>query len=198
MAVKNVSEYIEKHPEWNEQLFLLREMLESTQLEPSIKWGGPVYTINGKNVVGFAAFKNHCALWFFNGALLKENTALLVNAQEGKTRALRQIKFQEGDRINTNVLIRYVNEAINNQLEGKEIRVRTKKKELVIPPELKAAFSEDADLKQAFKRLTPGRQREYSEYIVEAKREETKLKRLEKIVPMIKAGHGLNDKYRNC
>lgn len=198
MPIKNVSEYIEKHPKWSEELHLLKDMLESTRLEPSIKWGGPVYTINGKNVVGFAAFKNHCSLWFFNGALLKENTALLINAQEGKTRALRQIKFQKEDRINTDVLIRYVQEAIQNQLEGKEIKARSSKKELVIPQELKLAFSEDANLKKAFEGLTPGRQREYAEYIAEAKREDTKLKRIEKITPMVKDGKGLNDKYKNC
>ncbi|MDT0687112.1 DUF1801 domain-containing protein [Autumnicola psychrophila] len=37
-----------------------------------MKWGAPVYTLEGKNVIGLAAFKNHCAMWFFNGASLKE------------------------------------------------------------------------------------------------------------------------------
>lgn len=196
MAVKDVSEYIEKHSKWREELYSLKDMLESTQLESSIKWGGPVYTINGKNVVGMAAFQNHCSLWFFNGALLKDNTALLINAQEGKTKALRQIKFEKGDPINTDILIGYVKEAIQNQLEGKEIRPNTKKKELVLPHELKTIFSEDADLKQAFNELTPGRQREYAEYISEVKKQETKARRLEKIIPMIKKKQGLNDKYR--
>ena len=90
MAVKSVDEYIETHNSWEKELQALRSVLQNTELEECIKWGTPVYTLNGKNVVGMAAFKNHCALWFFNGALLKENTALLYNAQEGKTKALRQ------------------------------------------------------------------------------------------------------------
>ena len=81
MAVKSVDQYIETHPSWEQELLFLREILQNTELEECIKWGAPVYALDGKNVVGMAAFKNHCALWFFNGALLKENTALLYNAQ---------------------------------------------------------------------------------------------------------------------
>lgn len=194
MAVKNVEEYITKHPGWEEEISSLREMVLSTELEETIKWGGPVYTINGKNVVGIGAFKNHCALWFFQGALLKENTALLRNAQEGKTKALRQIKFEKGEELPLDILRKYVEEAIQNQKEGKEIKPVTGKK-VEIPDLLKTAFEQDSDLKTAFFELTAGKQRDYCEYIQEAKQDTTKLKRLEKITPMIKTGKGLNDKY---
>lgn len=194
MAVKNVEEYITKHPGWEEEISSLREMVLSTELEETIKWGGPVYTINGKNVVGIGAFKNHCALWFFQGALLKENTALLWNAQEGKTKALRQIKFEKGEELPLDILRKYVEEAIQNQKEGKEIKPVTGKK-VEIPDLLKTAFEQDSDLKTAFFELTAGKQRDYCEYIQEAKQDTTKLKRLEKITPMIKTGIGLNDKY---
>ena len=122
MPVKNVEEYISCHTYWEEELRQLHEMIITTDLEPAIKWGAPVYTLNGKNVVGIGAFKNHYGLWFFNGALLKENTSLLVNAQEGKTKALRQIRFEKGDEINTSTLLPYIKEAIQNQREGKEIK----------------------------------------------------------------------------
>jgi len=197
MAVKNAGEYIAKHQKWDEELRELREMLLATEMEESIKWGSPVYTINNKNVVGLSAFKNHCGLWFFNGALLKENTALLQNAQEGKTKAMRQIRFEKGDRIDFGQLRKYVQEAIQNQKEGKEIKAETNK-EVIIPPELEQAFLQDYHLQEKFKDLTPGRQREYCEYILEAKRDSTKQKRMEKIVPMILEGKGLNDKYKNC
>lgn len=197
MPVKNAEEYIAKHQDWDEELRNLREMLLSTELEECIKWGSPVYTINNKNVVGLGAFKNHCGLWFFNGALLKENTVLLQNAQEGKTKALRQIRFEKGDVIDFGILRKYVLEAIQNQKEGKEIKADTNKK-VIVPLELQEALEKNEDLKEAFSKLTPGRQREYSEYISEAKREVTKQTRLEKITPMIKEGKGLNDKYKNC
>lgn len=107
MALKNVEEYIAKHSDWGEEIRKLHEMIMSTELCESIKWGAPVYTLNGKNVVGIGAFKNHCALWFFNGALLKENTSMLVNAQEGKTKALRQIRFEKGEDLKPSVLLAY-------------------------------------------------------------------------------------------
>ncbi|MCP9201220.1 YdeI/OmpD-associated family protein [Gramella sp. GC03-9] len=197
MPVKSLEDYLERHPKWEEQLRLLHEMLLSTELVQEIKWGAPVYTLNGKNVIGLGAFKNHCGLWFFNGALLKENTALLMNAQEGKTKALRQIRFEKDDEIKTSVLLPYVKEAIQNQKEGKVIRPATHKK-LVIPGELKEALEKDSDLKSAYKELSPGKQREYANYISEARREPTKVKRIEKITPMIKSGIGLHDKYKNC
>ncbi|WP_373059233.1 YdeI family protein [Zunongwangia sp. H14] len=196
MAVKSAEQYIEVHKKWQEELKALREMLLSTELEETIKWGAPTYTVSGKNVIGLGAFKNHCALWFFNGALLKANTALLQNAQEGKTKALRQIRFAKGEEIKTEVLIKYVGEAIANQKLGREIK--PEKQKLVVPPELKAALENDKELKTSFSQLTQGKQREYSEYILEAKREATRQNRLEKITPMIKEGIGLNDKYKNC
>ncbi|MBZ9631196.1 YdeI/OmpD-associated family protein [Salegentibacter sp. LM13S] len=197
MAVKSVDQYIETHPTWEQELLLLREVLQNTELEECIKWGTPVYALEEKNVVGITAFKNHSALWFFNGALLKENTALLHNAQEGKTKALRQIRFEKGDEIKPEILQKYVTEAIQNQREGKEIKPVTDKK-LVLPPELKAALEKDEELKKSFQQLTKGKQREYADYITEAKREATKHSRLGKVKPMIKDGVGLHDKYKNC
>lgn len=198
MAVRNVEQYIEKHPKWEAQLTELRQMLLSTGLEETIKWGAPAYTINGKNVVGLSGFKNHYGLWFFQGALLKENTALLVNAQEEKTKAMRQMRFEEGDELNCEVVRKYVLEAIQNQKEGKEIKADRAEKELIIPSELETAFSADNSLKTAFEKLSPGKQREYATHISEAKREATRQQRLEKITPMIQDGIGLYDKYKNC
>jgi uncharacterized protein YdeI (YjbR/CyaY-like superfamily) len=197
MAINTVEEYIEKHPDWEEEIVSLREMLLSSELDEAIKWGGPVYTLNGKNVVGIGAFKSHGALWFFQGALLKENTALLQNAQEGKTKALRQIRFEKGELPSLDILRKYVQEAIQNQMEGKEIKP-VKNKEVEIPSLLQSSLKKDSNLKKAFLELTPGRQREYCEHIAEAKREATKLNRIEKITPMIKSGQGLHDKYKNC
>ena len=196
MAVKSVQEYIETHPTWEKELESLRAIMQNTELEECIKWGAPVYALEGKNVAGIAAFKNHCAIWFFNGALLKENTLSLHNAQEGKTKALRQIRFEKG-KIEPEILQKYVVEAIQIQREGKEIKP-VPSKELVVPSELKAAFREDKDLEKSFQQLTKGKQREYADYISQAKRETTKQSRLEKIKPMIKNGEGLHDKYKNC
>ena len=74
MPVQSADQYVEIHQNWQEELSVLRKMLLSTELEEEIKRGAPVYTLQGKNVIGLVAFKNHCALWFFNGASLKKNS----------------------------------------------------------------------------------------------------------------------------
>jgi len=197
MAVKNAEEYIAVHSNWENELRQLHELILTTDLKSEIKWGAPVYTLDRKNIIGLGAFKNHIAIWFFNGALLKENTAMLVNVQEGKTKALRQIRFEKENKIENSSLRPYIQEAIQNQREGLEIKpVRVKK--VVISKELSQAFLKDEDLKKNFDKLTPGKQREYASYISEAKRETTKISRIEKITPMKKEGIGLNDKYKNC
>ena len=195
MPIKSFEEYAEKHQKWKEQLQQLRELLLSTELEETIKWGAPTYVLNNKNVVDLGSFKNHCALWFFNGALLQKNTELLVNAQKEKTKALRQIRFKENDQLQLSVLIKYVEEAIQLQKAGKEIKPR-KSKPIEIPTELEKAFKNDASLKSAFEKFTKGKQREFTEHIANAKREATRISRLQKCIPMINAGIGLNDKYR--
>ena len=196
MAVKSVDEYIEKHPDWISELKALRKLVLSTGLEETIKWGGPVYTVNNKNVVGLGAFKNHYGLWFFQGALLQENVELLENAQEGKTKALRQIRFHKGDNIPIKELKKYVLEAKKNEEQGKKIKP-AKNKPIEIPEKLSSAFKNNKALEAAFQRLSPGCQREYCEYINEAKQEVTKEKRFVKIMPMILEKKGLHDKYKS-
>lgn len=192
-----VDEYIQKKKGWEKELIFLREIIGKTELVETIKWGSPVYTIEGKNVLGMAAFKSYVGLWFFQGVFLSDPHQLLVNAQDGVTKALRQIRFQSIEEMDASILLEYILEAIHNQKDGKEVNP-LKAKELILPAELEEALTTDKQLKTAFYKLTPGKQKEYAEYIEKAKREATKLSRLEKIIPMILNGVGLHDKYKNC
>ena len=196
--IYSVEEYIEKHEKYGEALTLLRDIITSTELEETIKWSIPTYTIRNKNVLGIGAFKNHFGLWFFQGVFLKDEEKLLRNAQDGKTKAMRQMIFNSIEDINKDTVLKYVVEAIENQKLGKEIKPERKKKAVEIPDELNDELSKDKSLKAAFESLAPYKQKEYCEHIASAKREATKLSRLEKILPMIAQGLGLNDKYRNC
>lgn len=201
MAMKKVSsvdEYIENHNKWSDGLNILRNIFLSTELDETVKWSAPVYTVDGKNVVGLGAFKNHFGVWFFNGVFLKDEKKLLVNAQENKTKALRQMRFKSIDEIDKNAVLAYVKEAIENQKLGKEIKPDRTKKKTIIPTELQIELDKDSDYKRSFDKLTPGKQREYCEHISSAKQDATKQSRLEKIKPMIMKGSGLHDKYKNC
>ncbi|GAA3614517.1 YdeI/OmpD-associated family protein [Flavivirga amylovorans] len=196
--IYSVEEYIEEHAHFSEALIMLRDIINTTECIETIKWSAPVYTINGKNVLGLGAFKNHFGIWFFNGVFLKDEYNLLVNAQESKTKALRQMRFESITEIDKHIVLAYVKEAIENQKLGKEIKPDRSKKETVIPKELKDLFTKNTDLKNSFETLSPYKQREYCNYIDSAKREATKQTRLEKIIPMILQNIGLNDKYKNC
>jgi len=196
--VTSVEEYIETNEHFSDALTLLRNIINKTELNEAIKWSAPVYDLDGKNVVGLGAFKNHFGIWFFNGVFLKDERNLLVNAQEGKTKALRQMRFESIKDINKDAVLAYVKEAIENQKAGKEIKPDRSKKKTVIPSELQAELAKDKAFLSSFNDLSPSKQREYCEHIATAKREPTKLSRLEKIKPMILLGVGLHDKYKNC
>ncbi|ARV11001.1 hypothetical protein BTO09_00990 [Gilvibacter sp. SZ-19] len=193
-----IDAYIEKHSNWKEALSELRAVLKQTEAVETVKWGIPTYTVNGKNVMGIGAFKNHFGLWFFNGSFLSDPKGVLRNAQEGKTRGMRQLNWNSLDEVDLDMVRTYALEAIENQKQGKEINPQRTTKKLVVPKELKAGFEEDKHLKAAFDKLTPGRQREYADHIGSAKQEKTRLSRLEKCRPMIMSGKGLHDKYKNC
>ncbi|GAA0719978.1 hypothetical protein GCM10009430_19660 [Aquimarina litoralis] len=192
----SVEEFISKKPEWVKSLQLLRSIMLTTEMEETIKWGVPTYTINGKNIVGISAFKSYVGIWFHQGVFLKDPYNQLINAQEGKTKGLRQWRFGSFEEINKDQVLAYVLEAIQNQKEGKEITIERSSKEIEMPYHLKTELEHNKELKTSFSKLTPFKQKEYMEYISTAKRDATKDARLQKIIPMILKGIGLNDKYR--
>jgi uncharacterized protein YdeI (YjbR/CyaY-like superfamily) len=191
----SAEEFISKHPQWEDLLIALRRTLLSTGLEETIKWGVPVYTLGGKNIVGLTAFRKFSALWFFQGALLRDEAGILINAQEGKTRAQRQWRFESIGEFDEQQVLAYVREAIENQRQGKAVKPAPRKA-ISIPEELTRVLRENPELGQQFAALAPYKQREYAEYISQARRADTRVRRLEKITPMIGAGKGLNDRYR--
>jgi uncharacterized protein YdeI (YjbR/CyaY-like superfamily) len=195
-AFATVNEYISGTGEWMESLNLLRDLFLSAGLDETVKWGGPVYTFEGKNIAGMAAFKSYAGIWFFQGALLKDKQKKLVNAQEGVTKALRQWRFGSADEVDreSKLIIEYIKEAIAHQKQGRQIKP-DKNKPLILPEELKQVLDNNAGLKQRFDALSLSKKRDYVEYIGEARQMETKQKRLDKIIPMILEGKGLNDKY---
>ncbi|MEM1001137.1 MAG: YdeI/OmpD-associated family protein [Bacteroidota bacterium] len=193
----SVEDYIEQQTKWTTELAFIASILEETELKPSIKWNAPVYTINGKNVVGLGAFKQHYGIWFFNGVFLSDPKNVLINAQEEKTKALRQMRFEAGVKLDKNLIKSYVLEAIENEKLGKRLKPkRSGSSSFEIPTVLDNALDKNQELKSKFEKLSLFKQKEFCEYIESAKRDVTKISRLEKIIPMIEGGIGLNDRYR--
>ncbi|MCB0662712.1 MAG: DUF1801 domain-containing protein [Saprospiraceae bacterium] len=193
---KTVDDFFQSvDPKWLPTLTLLRKLCNQTELMETLKWGMPVYTINNKNVVGIGAFTAHAGLWFYNGSFLRDEAGVLLNAQEGKTKGMRQWRFEEGDEIPDKLVLAYLKEAIENQKQGKEI-VADKNKKWPIPSVFQIELDTNPALLEQFNGLTPGRQREYLEYLNEPKMEKTVISRMQKCIPIILEGKGLNDRYK--
>jgi len=183
---------------WRSGVQRLRQLISTTELIEDWKWNFPTYTLHKKNVLGIASHKTHFGVWFFQGVFLKDTHKLLRNAQEGKTKAMRSFYFTSLEELNEEIALEYILESIKNCKEGKQVKITRKKIEVVIPHLLENAFTKSSELRHCFYRLSPSKQRDYAEHISGAKQEATRLRRLDKCIPMILQGVGLNDKYKNC
>ena len=179
---------------WEVELELLRSIINKTQLIVTNKWGGEVYTHNNKNVIGIGGFKQFFTIWFFNGVFLKDELNVLVNANEGVTKGLRQWRFTSKDEINEKHILTYIKEAIFNEEKG--LSIKPEKKEVVPSEYFANELKSDISFAKAFQKFTLFKQKEFIEYVDSAKQEKTKIARMEKIKPMVLNGVGLNDKYR--
>ncbi len=194
--LEKLNVYYQKEHHFRAGIQILRKIALQTDCVEDYKWNIPVYTVNGKNVFGICRFKHHFGVWFYNGVFLTDPKKVLRNAQEGKTKGMRHWYFSNEQDIDNTTVLAYMVESIENQKNGKEI-VNSKNEKLTsIPVLLKTELSKTNTLKVAFEALSPYKQKEYCDYILEAKQEKTKIRRLEKILPMIANGVGLNDAYR--
>lgn len=193
---QKIEAFYSKQQPFKDGINALRAITLKTELEETLKWNSPIYTINNKNVLGIMAFKNHFGLWFFNGSYLKDANNVLENTQENKTKFMRHWKFSNISEVNKILVEQYIREAIENERNGIFIKPRKAKKKLEIPVQLLNALNNNNILKEKFESLTPYKQKEYVEYISSAKQEKTKLTRLAKSIDLISNNKGLNDQYR--
>jgi len=192
----SVDEYIGHLQIWREEVTLLREIVLSTGLTETIKWGGPCYLWQQNNVVGLAAFKSYTGIWFFQGGLLDDKQQFLMNAQEGKTKAMRQWRFFSKNEILNAPIREYIFESIENFKIGKKIVATANNKVVILPQLLQSRLEVDAYLYEKWLLFSPSSQREFAEYISEAKRDTTRKDRLQKVLELIGENKNLHDKYK--
>lgn len=197
-GAKTVDEFVSSQERFGGLVGELRAALLATPLTETVKWGAPCYTHSGKNVVTIGAFKNHCALWFHLGALMADAEARFEDpdAVNSKAKGMRQWRFTDDDAVDADRIAAYVDEAIELVESGAKIAPE-KRSGVDVPPELEAALAKSAPARRAFEALTPGKQREYAAHVADAKQAATKARRVEKILPMIRRGVGLHDRYRS-
>lgn len=179
---------------WHEEMLLLREILLSGTLTEEMKWGKPCYTFQGHNVVILIPMKEHCALMFFKGSLIRDDHGILVLPGE-ESQSGRQVRFTgtEEIRANETLLKDLLAQAVAIEKSGQKV-VFKKPSAFSIPEEFKLRLEENPVLKSAFEALTPGRQRAYLLYFAAAKQSPTRISRIKKCEPLILQGKGLNDR----
>ena len=199
MATKDarVDSYIAESPEFARPVLKhLRKLIHEgcPEAVETIKWGSPFFDYQGL-LCGFAAFKAHCSLFFWRDIdvsrwLPKTNTAGAGMGQFGKLTSLADLPKDS-------VILACVRSAVEQRDSpaSKPKRVRQPAKELPVPPDLKKALATNAKAAAAFKNFAPSHRREYIAWISDAKRPETRERRLQTSIEWLSEGKSQNWKY---
>jgi uncharacterized protein YdeI (YjbR/CyaY-like superfamily) len=191
MKDPNVDEFIQSADKWRPEMTYLRRILLDCLMIEAYKWKTPVYMVGSKNVIAISSLKEHCALNFFNGALLQDEDGLLIKPGE-HTQLGRWMKFNSVEQIlaKEDLIKAYILEAIEVEKLGIKLE---KPAEIPYPEELVTIFTAKPAMKRAFEKLTPGRQRAYLRFFSDGKQSATRTLRIEKNEKYILKGIGITD-----
>jgi uncharacterized protein YdeI (YjbR/CyaY-like superfamily) len=189
----DVDWFFTKAAKWQKEYEILRKLALDGELTEELKWGCPCYTFQKRNVVLIHGFKEYCALLFMKGALLEDTQGILVQ-QTQNVQAARQVRFTSAAQINKmrSVLKAYIKAAIDVEKAGLKVELKSTK-EFNMPEEFQTVLDDMPELKTAFEKLTPGRQRGYLLYFSSPKQSKTRETRIEKYLEKILQGKGLED-----
>jgi uncharacterized protein YdeI (YjbR/CyaY-like superfamily) len=188
-----VSKVHGKERRWSAEYAALRQLCLASGLNEELKWGQACYDLNGSNVVLIHGFKNYCALLFMKGALLRDSNGILVQ-QTKNVQAARQIRFTslaDIDKQKTAIKT-YIREAIAVEKSGAKVAMKSTA-QFAMPEEFRKRLNDAPKLAEAFRALTPGRQKGYLLHFSAAKQSATRAARVEKHTPRILKGLGLDD-----
>ena len=190
---KRVDVFMKKQSTWQEEYAVLRGIALATGLEEDLKWGQPCYTLDGKNIFLLHSFKEYIAVFFMKGVIMKDPKSLLIQ-QTPNVQAGRQLRFKNLEEIikAKKVIKSYMAEAIAVEEAGIEVPMK-KPTPVELPKDIAATMKTIPGLTVAFKKLTPSCQREYMMYFDGAKKEETRVSRVEKYAEKILAGKRMNN-----
>lgn len=187
-----VDTFVNRAKNWQREIQELRSILLDCGLDEDLKWGKPCFMFEGRNVAIIQPFKEHCSLMFFKGVLL-EDTHKLLRSQGENTQSAMRLQFTGKDQIKKSVVKAYVKQAIAVEQAGLSVDFSAKR-ELELPKELTEILARNGKVAKAFHALTPGRRRGYVLHYLGAKQSKTRIARIERSIPRILAGKGMNDR----
>jgi uncharacterized protein YdeI (YjbR/CyaY-like superfamily) len=175
--------------QWAHGLNELRRICLASGLVETVKWGHPCYMHADRNIVIFGAFRGDFRLSFFNAALMKDPEGVLEK-QGPNTRHPDMIRFVDNAQVATMepIILSYLKEAMGYAQAG--IKPPKEENEIELPDELVEALDSDPQLAEAFRDLTPGRQKSYAINLGSVKKSETRISRIAKFRDHILAGKG--------
>lgn len=163
------------------------------EIQEGRKWGAVSYSIDEGLICAFYATKSFVTLNFFNGSLLNDRNKLFLESKSNvKDRSIRFSTVQEVTSL-TDIISAYLNKSIENKKQGKKVEIG--KRIIEIPTELKKILQKEK-LLEKFESMSYSMKKEYIEWVMSAKKEETKNQRIEKMLTLIISNKGLYDKYK--
>lgn len=201
---KRVDAYIERAGPFAQPILThVRELMHEAcpRSSEAMKWGMPFFMQQGIVLAHMAAFKQHCAFGFWGPEMKRvlEKAGLATNDAMGSLGRLTSMKDLPSDREMTR-LMKEAAALVESGTRTKSIERKPggKKPAAKVPQELSAALKKNRLAGKAFEGFSPSARREYAEWIAEAKRPETREKRVKQAVMWIAEGKKRNWKYENC
>ena len=185
--------FFKKVGQWHEEYEKLRSICLGCGLSEELKWGQPCYTLAGDNIVLIHGFNEYCALLFFKGVLMNDPHHILIQ-QTKNVQVPRQLRFTGLLQITEQraIIEAYIHEAIKVEKSGVKVEMK-KTEDFHVADEFQSKLDKIPELKKAFETLTPGRQKGYLLHFSQPKQSKTREARVEKYIPQILAGKGLED-----
>jgi uncharacterized protein YdeI (YjbR/CyaY-like superfamily) len=195
-----VDAYIAKSAEFARPVLShLREVVHAAcpECEETLKWSAPSFTYRGKILCGMAAFKQHATFGLWQGAMVLGPEGRRLDDAMGQFGRLTAVTDLPGKR-ELGGYLKQAMKLIDDGVKRPPTRDSKPKPPAETPDDLAAALRKNAKARAAFEAFPPSARREYIEWITEARREDTRQKRLAQTVEWLSEGKRRNWKYENC
>lgn len=191
VITEQINEYIAEHPEWQRKLLVrMRQLIHSTDatVEETWKWNAPHFDHEGI-MIGLQAFKEHIAVWFHKGSLIKDPKKLFEKLPKGEEKGMRSYKLFEGDALNEAAFVDLVKQAVALNLKGTKLTdAKPARKALEVPEDLQQVLHKDPTAWANWESFNYTCKKEYIEWVTDAKQDETRKRRIAQALEKIREG----------